>query len=168
MACSSSFGFDSICVLDGANSGKDISFTIAADTLGKVLAQNNINLIYGGGNTRLVSPVASSAHSGEVNILGVIPKPMAGGNLPGPTIGNELRVAYVQDLTVIMVNNADAFIVLPGGFGTLGELFQIVSWSQLNVHQKTTRLLNVDVFFDGLLSFLDFCVEKNFISQLSR
>ncbi|KAK6162998.1 hypothetical protein DH2020_002839 [Rehmannia glutinosa] len=158
---------NSIAVFCGSSPGKDSCFIEEANNLGKVLAKKQIHLVYGGGCQGLMGRIAGSAYLGGVKVLGVVPKSLSR-NIIGETIGDELRVLNMQDRMINMMNNADAFITLPGGFGTLEELFQMVSWAQLNIHLKTICILNVNGFFDGLLSFLDYVVEKGFISQSAR
>ncbi|XVF09263.1 hypothetical protein REPUB_Repub07fG0077600 [Reevesia pubescens] len=85
-------------------------------------------------------------------------------NIIGKTIGNEILVSCMHERTKIIIENTDAFIALPGGFGTLEEIFQIASWAQLNIHKKPIGVLNVNGFYDSLLSFLDQVVEQRFIS----
>ncbi|KAL6561488.1 hypothetical protein OROMI_017089 [Orobanche minor] len=111
---------------------------------------------------------AASAYMEGVRVLGVIPKPLAESKICGATIGDEFRAVNMQDHISHMVNNSDAFITLPGGFGTLEELFHVVTRAQLNVHRKPIGLLNVNGFFDGLISFINFSSEKGFISERAK
>ncbi|KAK6141064.1 hypothetical protein DH2020_025201 [Rehmannia glutinosa] len=168
MESTSSHRIKCVVVFCGANPGKDVCFLEAADNLGKFLAEKHINLVYGGGSFGLMGCVAGFACLGGVRVLGVIPKPLVVRQITGQTIGDELRVSNMQDRMVNRMHNADAFITLPGGFGTLEELFQVFSWAQRNIHQKPIGILNVNGFFDGLLSFIDFAVEKGFISPSAR
>ncbi|XVF06527.1 hypothetical protein REPUB_Repub06bG0056400 [Reevesia pubescens] len=108
--------------------------------------------------------VATAAHLGGSKVFGVIPRALAIGNTTGKTVGDEILVTCIHKRINIMIANADAFISLPGGFGTLEEIFQIASWSQLNIHQKSIGKLNVNSFYDSLFSFLDHAVEQRFIS----
>ena len=168
MEVSSTRKFNSICVFCGSNLGKNGEFIGAANNLGRTLAERKIHLVYGGGSLGLMGSVAISAYVGGVKVLGVIPKCLTVQNITGMTIGDELKVSHIQDRMPNMLNNADAFIILPGGFGTLEELFQIVSWAQLNIHQKPIGILNVNGFYDGLLSFVDHAAKKGFISTSAR
>ena len=143
-------------------------FVEAANNLGKTLAARKIHLIYGGGSLGLMGCVSTAAHLGGSQVLGIIPTALAVGNLTGKTIGVELQVSSMHERIARMLCNADAFIALPGGFGTLEEIFQIVSWAQLNIHRKPIGLLNVNNYFDCLLCFLDQAMEHNFISYLAR
>ncbi|XVF13986.1 hypothetical protein REPUB_Repub09cG0017500 [Reevesia pubescens] len=102
--------------------------------------------------------VATAAHLGGSKVLGVIPIALAIGNTAGKIVGDEILVSYIHERINIMIANADAFIALPGSFGTLEEIFQIASWSQLNIHQKSIDILNVNGFYDSLFSFLNHAV----------
>ena len=168
MEVSSTRKFNSICVFCGSNLGKNGEFIGAANNIGRTLAERKIHLVYGGGSLGLMGSVVISAYVGGVKVLGVIPKCLIVQNITGMTIGNELKVSHIQDRMPNMLNNADAFIILPGDFGTLEELFQIVSWAQLNIHQKPIGILNVNGFYDGLLSFVDHAAKKGFISTSAR
>ncbi|XVF14658.1 hypothetical protein REPUB_Repub09cG0080600 [Reevesia pubescens] len=97
--------------------------------------------------------VATAAQSGGSQNLGIIPRAIAKRNIVGKTIGNEILVSCMHERMNIMMKNADAFIVLPGGFGTLEEIFQVASWAQLNIHKKPIGILNVNGFYDALVFF---------------
>ncbi|XVE95551.1 hypothetical protein REPUB_Repub02eG0107600 [Reevesia pubescens] len=112
--------------------------------------------------------VATAAHLGCSKVLGVIPRALATENTTRKTVGDEILVSCIHERINIMIANANAFIALPGGFGTLEEIFQIASWSQLNIHQKPIGMLNVNGFYDSLFSFLDHAMEQKFISQATR
>ncbi|XVF40404.1 hypothetical protein PTKIN_Ptkin06aG0202100 [Pterospermum kingtungense] len=146
-----------ICVFCGANSGKDVAFVNAAFHLGKVLGKRKIDLVYGGGKLGLMGQV-----------LGIIPSAFTINNLVGETCGKEIKVATMQERLVMMMELSDAFIALPGGFGTLEELFQMISWAQLNIHNKPIGVLNINGFFNGLLSFVDHAVKQEFITPRAR
>ena len=160
--------FRNICVFCGSSPGESKVFVEAANNLGKTLAARKIHLIYGGGSLGLMGCVSTAAHLGGSQVLGIIPTALAVGNLTRKTIGEELQVSSMHERIARMLCNADAFIALPGGFGTLEEIFQIVSWAQLNIHRKPIGLLNVNNYFDCLLCFLDQAVEQNFISHSAR
>ena len=110
--------------------------------------------------------VAKAAHAGGSEVLGIILITLA--NLTGPTIGKEMKVDNIYERITQMIEHSDAFIALPGGFGTLEEIFHTVCWAQLNIHNKPIGLLNVNNYYDKLLSFLDDVVEQGFISLASR
>ncbi|XVF06393.1 hypothetical protein REPUB_Repub06bG0044800 [Reevesia pubescens] len=158
----------SVCVFCGSHPGKDEEFLTVANNLGRTLAERKIRLVYGGGNIGLMGCVATAAQSGGSQNLGIIPRAIAKRNIVGKTIGNEILVSCMHEHMNSMMENADAFIALPGGFGTLEEIFQVASWVQLNIHKKPIGILNVNGFYDDLFSFLDKAVEKIFISQATR
>ncbi|XVF30890.1 hypothetical protein REPUB_Repub16aG0097100 [Reevesia pubescens] len=157
-----------VCVFCGSNPGKDKEFVKIANNLGRILAERKIRLVYGGGSIGLMGCVATTAQFGGSQNLGIIPRALAMRNIIGKTIGNEILVSCMHERMNIMIENADAFIALLGGFGTLEEIFQIASWSQLNIHQKPIGILNVNGFYDSLFFFLDHAVEQRFISQATR
>ena len=100
--------------------------------------------------------------------MGVIPKALAKGDIIGKIIGEELQVSTMSDRMNTMFNHVDAFIALPGGLGTLEEIFHISSWPQLHIHYKPIGMLNVNGFYDNLLSFLDQAVEHEFLTSSAR
>ncbi|XVE92715.1 hypothetical protein REPUB_Repub01dG0123500 [Reevesia pubescens] len=158
----------SVCVFCGSNPRKDEEFVNIANNLGRVLAERKINLVYGGGSLGLICCVATAAHIGGSKVLGVIPRALAIGNTAGKTVGDGILVSCINERINIMIANVDAFITLPGGFETLEEIFQIASWSQLNIHQKSIGILNVNGFYDSFFSFRNHAVEQKFISQATR
>ena len=95
-------------------------------------------------------------------VLGVVPEALSKGDIIGKTIGEELQVSTMSDILNAMFNHADTFIALPGGLGTLKEIFYISSWAQMHIHHKPIGLLNVNGFYDNLLSFLEKLRNKNF------
>ena len=112
--------------------------------------------------------VSIATFLGGSQVLGVVPKALAKGDIIGKTIGEELQVSTMSDRMTTMFNHADAFIALPGGMGTLKEIFHISSWAQLHIHHKPISLLNVNDFYDNLLSFLDQAVEQKFLKFSAR
>ena len=148
--------------------GKGIEFFRVAQTLGRVLAARKINVVYGGGSTGLMGIVTTAAYQGGGEVLGIIPRALTQRNITGKIVGEELRVSSMYEQMVYMLTKSNAFIALSGGYGTLEEISQIFSWAQLNIHQKPIGLLNVNNFFDGLLSFLDHTVEQKFIPHSVR
>ncbi|KAL6586166.1 hypothetical protein OROMI_002810 [Orobanche minor] len=160
--------FTSICIFGGASHGNEACFTEAAYNLGSTLGKKCMHIVYGGGSLGLMGRAAASAYMEGVRVLGVIPKPLAESKIIGATIGDEFRAANMQDRISHMINYADAFITLPGGFGTLEELFHVGTRAQLNIHKKPTGLLNVNGFFDGLLTFINYSFEKDFIYERAK
>jgi len=112
--------------------------------------------------------VSIAAFLGGSQVLGVVPKALVEGDIIGKTVGEELQVSTMSERLSVMFNHADAFIALPGGLGTLEEIFHISSWAQLNIHQKPIGLLNINGFYNTLLSFLDHAVEQQFLTFSAR
>jgi len=168
MASSSSHHIRNICVFSGSSPGKEKEFLESTNHLGQVLAERKIHLVYGGGSLGLMGGVSIAVFLGESQVLGVVPKALGKGDIIGKTVGEELQVSTMFDRMNAMFNHVDAFIALPGGLGTLEEIFHISYWAQLHIHHKPTSLLNVNGFYDNLLSFLDQVVEQEFLTSSAR
>jgi uncharacterized protein (TIGR00730 family) len=162
MAGFSSHQIRNICVFGGSNLGKEKEFLELANHLGQVLAERKIHLVYGGGSFGLMGGVSIAAFLGGSQVLGVVPKALAKEDLLGKTIGEELQVSTMSDRLNTMFKHVDAFIVLPGGLGTLEEIFHISSWAQLHIHHKPIGLLNVNVFMINCCLFLIKLWNRNF------
>ncbi|MEO5731435.1 MAG: TIGR00730 family Rossman fold protein [Byssovorax sp.] len=145
----------SVCVFCGGNPGKNPAYLAAARSLGVTLAQSGLELVYGGAQVGLMGAVADAAlqHGGEV--FGVIPEFIAAREIAHLGVTRLEVVSSMHERKARMAAHADAFVALPGGFGTLDELFEILTWSQLGLHRKPCAVLNVEGYFDGLLAFLD-------------
>jgi hypothetical protein len=168
MASSSVSKIKNICVFGGSSPGKEKEFLESANHLGRVLAERKIHLVHGGGSLGLMGRVSIAAFLGGSQVLRVIPKALAEGDIIGKTVGEELQVSTISERLSVMFNHADAFIALPGGMGTLEEIFHISSWTQLNIHLKPISLLNINGFYNTLLSFLDHVVEQQFLTFSAR
>ena len=168
MAGPSSYHIKNICVFGGSSPGKEIAFLEAANHLGEVLAERKIHLVYEGGSLGLMGGVSIAAFLGGSQVLGVVPKALAKGDIIGKKIGEELQVSTMSDRLNAMFNHADAFIALPGGLGTLEEIFHISSWAQLHIHHKPICLLNVNGIYDNLLYFLDQAAKHKFLTSSAR
>lgn len=158
----------SLCVYCGSSTGRHPGFTAAARDLGRLLATRDITLVYGGGQVGLMGELASAALAAGGRVIGVI---------PGALVERELALRGVTELHVTttmherkarMLELADAFIALPGGIGTLDELFEIWTWANLGFHVKPFGMLNVDGFFDPLLAFLDRTVDAGYLGPGAR
>ena len=168
MASSSSHHIKNICVFGGSSPGKEKEILESANHLGQVLAERKIHLVYGGDNLGLMGGVSKAVFLGGSQVLGVVPKALAQGDITGKTIKEELQVSTMSDRMNTMFNHVDPFIALSGGLGTLEEIFYISSWAQLHIHHKPIGLLNVIGFYDNLLSFLDQAVEQQFLTSSAR
>lgn len=154
---------ESICVFCGSSPGSDPEFAGAARNLGALLAKRGIRLVYGGGNVGLMGQVAESCLQSGGDVVGVIPKGLAELELAHKGLTEIHVVASMHERKALMNELAGAFVSLPGGIGTLEEMFETLTWSQLGIQQKPCALLNVAGYFDRLRAFLDHMVEKRFL-----
>ncbi|KAG5396196.1 hypothetical protein IGI04_018010 [Brassica rapa subsp. trilocularis] len=160
--------FKRICVFCGSSQGKKSSYQDAAVELGNELVSRNIDLVYGGGSIGLMGLVSQAVHDGGRHVIGIIPKTLMPRELTGETVGEVRAVADMHQRKAEMAKHSDAFIALPGGYGTLEELLEVITWAQLGIHEKPVGLLNVDGYYNSLLSFIDKAVEEGFISTTAR
>ncbi|XP_010246703.1 PREDICTED: cytokinin riboside 5'-monophosphate phosphoribohydrolase LOG7 [Nelumbo nucifera] len=160
--------FRRICVFCGSSSGKKARYQEAAVELGKELVERRIDLVYGGGSVGLMGLVSQAVHDGGRHVLGVIPRTLMPREITGETVGEVRAVSDMHQRKAEMSRQADAFIALPGGYGTLEELLEVITWAQLGIHKKPVGLLNVDGYYNSLLSFIDKAVDEGFISPSAR
>lgn len=157
-----------ICVYAGSSLGRSPEYREAAHSLGTLLAQEGVGLVYGGGSIGLMGVVADAVleHGGKVT--GVITEALANAELGHHGL-TELRVVPTMHARkAAMAEMSDAFIALPGGIGTFEELFEAWTWSQLGVHAKPIAFLNAAGFYDKLAAFLDHVVEQQFLRRVHR
>jgi len=157
-----------VCVFCGSSSGESRVYLDAATRMGEVLARRGLGLIYGGSRVGLMGRLADSMleHGGEV--VGVIPKALVNREVAHGGL-TELRIVdSMHERKAVMAELADAFIALPGGLGTLEELFEVVTWSQLGLHRKPSGVLDVRGFYQPLFAFLDHAVGEGFVSVAHR
>lgn len=152
-----------ICVYCGSNAGNDPAHRVAARDLGTFLARSGIGLVYGGGNVGLMGAVADGALAEKGEVIGVIPKSLMEKELGHGGVTELHVVTSMHERKQMMVDLSDGFIALPGGFGTLDELFETLTWLQLSFHDKPVGLLNVGGFFDGLIEFIAHMSRSGFL-----
>lgn len=152
-----------IALYCGSNSGVDPSFTAAAADLARHLASAGIGIVYGGGRVGLMGTVADVALAAGGEVIGVIPQALMDKELGHTGVSRLHVVASMHERKQLMVDLSDAFIALPGGYGTLDELFETLTWLQLGFHGKPVGILNVGGFFDDLLGFLDRVRDDGFL-----
>ncbi len=152
-----------ICVYCGSNAGNDPAHRAAAHDLGAFLARSGLGLVYGGGNVGLMGAVADGALSQNGEVIGVIPKSLMEKELGHGGVTELHVVTSMHERKQMMVDLSDGFIALPGGFGTLDELFETLTWLQLSFHDKPVGLLNVGGFFNGLIEFIDHMSRSGFL-----
>jgi uncharacterized protein (TIGR00730 family) len=157
-----------ICVFAGSSTGRRTSYGQVARQLGEELASRNIGLVYGGSSAGLMGVVADAALGNGGRVIGVLPQSLAAVEIAHAGL-TELRiVSTMHERKAIMAELSSAFVVLPGGLGSMDESFEVWTWSQLGIHSKPIGLLNVDGFYDGLERFLDHLVEEAFVKQIHR
>jgi uncharacterized protein (TIGR00730 family) len=140
----------------------------AAEELGRALAARNIGLIYGGAKVGLMQSVAESALAAGGYVVGVIPEVLVDLEVAHHGISELHVVDTMHTRKALMSEKSDAFLILPGGFGTLEEMFEVLAWQTLRLHDKPVLLLNINGFYDPLLSFLDHAVAHGMLKQKSR
>jgi uncharacterized protein (TIGR00730 family) len=157
-----------VCVFCGSSPGARPSYGEAAARLGEALAAQELSLVYGGARVGLMGVVADAVLRGGGEVFGVLPTFLASKEIAHEGV-TELRVvSSMHERKALMAERADAFVALPGGFGTLDELFEILTWAQLGLHQKPCGLLNIDGFFDGLIAHLDRTVQEKLLKAEHR
>ncbi|PIN10493.1 hypothetical protein CDL12_16915 [Handroanthus impetiginosus] len=160
--------FKRVCVFCGSSSGKRDCYRDAALDLGKELVTKRLDLVYGGGSIGLMGLVSQAVHGGGGHVLGIIPKTLVGKEKIGESVGEVRMVADMHQRKAEMARHSDCFIALPGGYGTLEELLEVITWAQLGIHDKPVGLLNVDGYYNYLLTFIDKAVDDGFIKPSQR
>ncbi len=157
-----------ICVFAGSSSGVHAEYLAGAKDLGRALASRRIGLVYGGARVGLMGALADEALAGGGHVIGVIPEALVTKEIAHSGL-SELRVVKsMHERKAMMAELADAFVALPGGWGTLEEFFEVLTWGQLGLHRKACGLLNIHGYFDRLLSFADQCAEEGFVKREHR
>ena len=158
----------SICIFCGSSMGNDPQFKTAAIAVGHELGHRRMGLVYGGGSVGLMGAVAKAGQEAGSSVVGVIPESLTSHEMMGEQIGEQIIVETMHERKAIMASLADAFIVLPGGFGTLDELFEMVIWEQLGLHDKPVGLLNIGGYYDAMLEWVDSSIASGFIQAAHR
>ncbi|WP_316676614.1 TIGR00730 family Rossman fold protein [uncultured Tolumonas sp.] len=158
----------SICVYCGSSEGRNEAYGTAARSLGRLLAAQGITLVYGGANVGLMRILADSALAAGGRVVGVMPQALVAKEKAHRGL-SEFHVAdSMHERKALMAELSDGFIALPGGAGTLDELFEMWTWAQLGFHGKPCGLLNVAAYYDPLTAFLDHAVREGFVRDLHR
>ncbi len=158
----------SVCVFCGASPGANPVYREAAENLGRHLAERGLTLVYGGGAVGLMGAVADAALAAGGEVIGIIPQSLQDAEIGHPGLSRLEVVAGMHARKARMAELSDAFIALPGGLGTLEELFEVWTWGQLGYHAKPLGLLDVNTFYDKLAGFLDHLVAERFVRDHHR
>jgi uncharacterized protein (TIGR00730 family) len=162
-----------ICIFCGSSPGRRPDYRAVAEDLGHLLAERDLELVYGGGNIGLMGAVADACLAAGGRVTGVIPEALVGREVAGRAVEHAgvTRLEIVDSMhtrKARMAELADGFIALPGGFGTFEELFEILTWAQLGFHQKPIGLLDVAGYYDPLVALCDRALEEGFLKPQSR
>ncbi len=157
-----------ICVFAGSSPGARAEYLAAAQELGRALARRQIGLVYGGARIGLMGALADAAVAAHGQVTGVIPEALASKEVAHHGLTDLRVVASMHERKALMADLSDGFIAIPGGWGTLEEFFEVLTWAQLGLHQKPCGLLNVEGFYDGLLSFLEHAIDERFVMPENR
>ena len=155
----------SMCVYCGSRPGNTPGFIQSAEATGHWIGSHGGQLVYGGGKTGLMGAVARATRDAGGRVVGIIPKALVDRELANELCDELHVVDTMHERKAMMAERSDAFIALPGGIGTFEELFEIWTWRQLGYHDKPLGLLNVDGYYDGLLSFLKTSVDAGFMGE---
>jgi uncharacterized protein (TIGR00730 family) len=157
-----------ICVYCGSSRGKNPAFAQSAVNLAQEMCARNIGLVYGGAAVGVMGAVADAVLEAGGEAIGVIPKSLAVKEIAHENLAELHVVASMHERKAMMAELADGFIALPGGWGTLEELFEMLTWAQLGFHDKPCGLLNTEGYYDSLIKFLENAFAQQFVNELYR
>lgn len=157
-----------VTVYCGSASGNDPAYLAEARALGVAIAAAGLGLVYGGATVGLMGAVADAALAGGAEVIGVLPNVLAGKEIAHASLTRLELVSTMHERKARMAELADAFLILPGGYGTLEELLEVVTWAQLGLHAKPCILINTVGYWDGLLAFLDTAAAAGFLKPKNR
>ena len=157
-----------VCVFCGSSNGARRAYPDAAKSLGRALARRSIGLVYGGGNIGLMGAIADIVIESGGEVIGVIPDALVGRELAHREVSELLVVRSMHERKAKMAELSDAFIAMPGGFGTFEEFCEIITWAQLGLHRKPCGILNVEGYYDPLLTLFDQAVAEGFVYPENR
>lgn len=152
-----------IGVFCGSSPGAQEDYTNVTRQLGKEIARRNLGLVYGGGSVGLMGELAASALAAGGEVTGVIPEALLNLEIVYGNLTELKVVASMHERKAVMENISDGFIALPGGYGTIEEIFEVLTWAQLQIHSKPCGFLNIGGYFNFLLQFLDHIAQERFI-----
>lgn len=157
-----------VCVFCGASNGSKPEFQTTARLLGQTIAEMDLELVYGAGRVGLMGVVADGALASGGKVTGVIPESLVAKELAHNGLSELHIVKTMHERKALMEKLSDGFLALPGGYGTLDEFCEILTWSQLGFHRKPCAILNINGYFDQLISFFDEAVSSGFVSKQHR
>ena len=158
---------NSIAIYCGSSKGFSKDYEATANAVGQRFAQQHIEIIYGAGNVGLMGVIANAALAASGKIVGVIPQFLKEWEVFHTGLTELIVTNTMHERKQIMADRADAFLILPGGFGTMDEFFEILTWKQLHLHQKPIGILNINGFYDPLLTYLKNMVQEGFVKEVN-
>ncbi len=157
-----------IGVFCGSKVGTDERYQETVAELGRLLVQQGHGLVFGGGSIGLMGVLADAVLAAGGEVVGVIPEMLATRELLHPDVADMRTVPNMHDRKSLIAELADAFVALPGGYGTFEELFEVITWAQLGIHHKNIGLLNIAGYFDPLVQLIEHAIEEGFIKPAHR
>jgi uncharacterized protein (TIGR00730 family) len=157
-----------VCVFCGSSPGARPAYAEATVEVGRLLADDGVGVVYGGGHVGLMGVLADTAMARGGEVIGVMPQALVDREIAHDAISELRVVGSMHERKALMAELSDAFVALPGGLGTLEELFEVYTWSQLGLHDKPCGLLDVDGYFAGIVDFLDHAVRERFVREQHR
>jgi uncharacterized protein (TIGR00730 family) len=157
-----------LCVYCGSRPGSQPDYTEAAKRLARALVRRNIEVVYGGASVGTMGVLANAVLAEGGHVIGIIPQAILGREVVHRGLSDLRVVTSMHERKTLMAELSDGFIALPGGLGTLDEVFEILTWGQLGLHQKPCGLLNIRDYYRGLIDFLDHAVAEKFIADVHR
>ncbi len=157
-----------VAVYCASATGHNPAYLAEAQALGKAIAAAGLGLVYGGANSGLMGAVADAALAGGAEVIGVLPEVLSGREIAHLGLTRLEPVSSMHQRKARMAELADAFLILPGGYGTLDELLEVITWAQLKIHAKPCILINTLNYWNGLLTFLDTAVQEGFLKPQYR
>jgi uncharacterized protein (TIGR00730 family) len=157
-----------VCVFCGSSSGAQPIYQKIAFSVGRLLTEHGYGVVYGGGRVGLMGALAEGTLAAGGNLVGIIPKVLFDKEIGNSDLKDLRIVGSMHERKALMAELSEAFITLPGGFGTFEECFEMVTWSQLGVHKKPCGVLNINGFYDPLLNMCDRAVSQGFLTEVDR
>lgn len=157
-----------LCVFCGSSTGNSATYLDNARTLGELFAKLGIELVYGGGRVGLMGEIADAVLRNGGTAIGIIPQDLVDREIAHPELTELIVVGTMHERKALMEAISHGFIALPGGFGTLDEFFEILTWSQIGIHEKPCAILNVAGYFDNVITFMDAAVDQGFVLPQHR
>ncbi|MDL4841119.1 LOG family protein [Aquibacillus rhizosphaerae] len=155
----------SICIFAGSNVGKHIEYHESANVLGKLIAEGGFRLVYGGSKIGLMGSVANAVLQSGGQVVGVMPRGLFKGETVHSGLSQLIEVDSMHERKAKMSELADSFIAIPGGLGTFEELFEVLCWAQIGIHEKPIGLLNVKGYYNPLIQLIKYSIEEGFSNQ---